>query len=272
VQAHEQVITSLAKQGEGLLRQGHPQTGEVSQKLKALWELWEKLRQAVTLWSQALEDRCSFLEFLQRVDLTEAWIQEKERMMNSSDVGLNPEHCLQLCRQVRKFQVTVDDIYVRRIKSLSLQLKNQSPEESETICQRKNQLNDRWKTFCDNLLLYQQRLEAALEMHTLSSELDGVTEQIREKESLIQALESTEDLENVQRLSWKQEMLQQGMGLIQTQVESLEGKVDRLCKSSPEFAHRLSHKRQEMTDSWRKVWSRAQKCPQTFLGIKGYWA
>lgn len=108
VQAHEQVMTSVAKvtlasaqpkvlmakvsgkkkgaerspipvsqQGKGLLRQCHPQTGEVSQKLKALWELWEKLRQAVTLRGQALEDRCNFLEFLQRVDLAEAWIQEK---------------------------------------------------------------------------------------------------------------------------------------------------------------------------------------------------
>ncbi|KAM7327506.1 hypothetical protein ACRRTK_013873 [Alexandromys fortis] len=252
VQAHEQVMTSVAKQGEELLRQCHPGTGEVSPKLKALWELWEKLRQAVTLRGQALEDRCNFLEFLQRVDLAEAWIQEKERMVNSSDMGLNHEHCLQLCRWVRKLQVTVDDTYVRRIKNLSLQLKNQSPEESETICQRQSQLNDRWKTFLDNLLLYQQRLEAALEMHTLSSELDDVTEQIREKEALIQALESTEDLENVQRLSWKREMLQQGMGLIQTQVESLEGKVDRLCKSSPEVAHGLSHKRQEMMDSWQK--------------------
>lgn len=107
VQAREQVMTSVAKvtlasaqskvlmakvsgkkgaehspipvsqQGKGLLRQCHPQTGEVSQKLKALWELWEKLRQAVTLRGQALEDKCSFLEFLQRVDLAEAWIQEK---------------------------------------------------------------------------------------------------------------------------------------------------------------------------------------------------
>lgn len=39
----------------------------------------------------------------------------------------------------------------------------------------------RWKTFYGNLLLYQQRLEAALETHTLSSELDDLTEQIREK-------------------------------------------------------------------------------------------
>ncbi|CAH6788033.1 Sptbn5 [Phodopus roborovskii] len=192
-----------------------------------------------------------------------------ERMVNSDDMGLNLKHCLQLCRQVRKLQATVDDTYIRRIKNLALQLKKQSPEEAETICHRQNQLNDRlqglphslvmWETFHGNLLLYQQRLEAALEIHTLSSELDGITEQIREKESLIQALESTEDLENVQRLLWKQRMLQQRMGLIQTQVESLEGKVGRLCKRSPEVAHSLRHKQQEMMDSWWKVWSRAQK-------------
>lgn len=41
----------------------------------------------------------------------------------------------------------------------------------------------RWESFYGNLLLYQQRLEAALEIHTLSSELDDVTEKIREKVS-----------------------------------------------------------------------------------------
>ncbi|XP_076785650.1 spectrin beta chain, non-erythrocytic 5 isoform X3 [Arvicanthis niloticus] len=259
VQAHEQIVTSVAKQGEGLLSQSHPQAAEVSRKLEALWDLWEKLRQAVTLQGQALEDRCNFLEFLQRVEFAEAWIQEKERMVNSCDTGLNLEHCLQLCKQVHKLQVTVTDAHNRRIKNLSLQLNNQGPEESETIRQRQNQLNNRWKTFHGNLLLYQQRLEAALEIHRLSGELDDIIEQIREKESLIPALEGTEDLETVQRLSWRQKMVQQEMGLIQTQVESLGGRVGQLCKESPEVAHSLRHKHQEMMDSWWKVCSKTQK-------------
>lgn len=105
----------------------------------------------------------------------------------------------------------MDDAHIKGIKNLSLQLKNQGPEESETICQRQNQLNNRpvlagggqwgwergqvppqaarfiphplvrWKTFHGNLLLYQQRLEAALEIHRLSRELDDVIERIREK-------------------------------------------------------------------------------------------
>ncbi|XP_038962424.1 spectrin beta chain, non-erythrocytic 5 isoform X3 [Rattus norvegicus] len=256
VQAHEQIVTSVAKQGEGLLSQSHPQAREVSQRLEALWDLWEKLRQAVTLQGQALEDRCNFLEFLQSADLAETWIQEKERMVDGCDVGLNLEHCLQLCRQVCKLQVTVDDTRIRRIKNLSLQLKNQGPEESEAICQRQNQLNNRWKTFHGNLLLYKQRLEAALERHRLSSELDNIIEQIREKESLAQALEGTEGLE---RISWRQKMLQQEMDLIQTQVESLGGRVSRLCEENPEATGGLRHKQQEMMDSWWKVWHKARK-------------
>lgn len=44
-----------------------------------LWEHWRKLRQAVALRGQDLEDRWNFLEFLRRADLAEAWIQEMVR-------------------------------------------------------------------------------------------------------------------------------------------------------------------------------------------------
>lgn len=44
-----------------------------------LQEHWRKLRQAVALRGQGLEDRWNFLEFLQRADFAEAWIQERVR-------------------------------------------------------------------------------------------------------------------------------------------------------------------------------------------------
>lgn len=69
----------LLQEGETLLAQGHPQAGEVSQRLQVLQGHWEKLRQAVVLRGQDLEDMQNFLGFLQRVDLCEAWIQEMVR-------------------------------------------------------------------------------------------------------------------------------------------------------------------------------------------------
>lgn len=67
------------QEGEALLAQSHPQAGEASQRLQALRAHWEKLRQVVALRDQDLADRQSFLEFLQRADLCEAWTQEMVR-------------------------------------------------------------------------------------------------------------------------------------------------------------------------------------------------
>ncbi|XP_030670113.1 spectrin beta chain, non-erythrocytic 5 isoform X2 [Nomascus leucogenys] len=264
VQAREEVITSVAKKGEALLAQSHPRAAEVSQWLQGLRKHWEDLRQAVALRGQELEDRRNFLEFLQRVDLAEAWIQEKEVTMNVGDLGQDLEHCLQLRRRLRECRGTsagdtVGDARIRSISDLSLQLKNRDPEEVKIICQRRSQLNNRWASFHGNLLRYQQQLEGALEIHTLSRELDNVTERIQEKEALIQALDCGKDLESTQRLLRKHEELEREVHLIQAQVESLEHEVGRLCQRSPEAAHSLRHRQQEVAESWWQLLSRAQK-------------
>nr|XP_021524474.1 LOW QUALITY PROTEIN: spectrin beta chain, non-erythrocytic 5 [Aotus nancymaae] len=263
VQAHEEVLISVAKKGEDLLAQSHPRAGEVSRRLQGLRKQWEDLRQVVALRGQELEDRQKFLEFLQRVDLAEAWIQEKEVMVSVGDLGQDLEHCLQLRRRLHEFRGasgdTVGDARIRSISDLSLQLKNRDPEEVKIICQRRSQLNNRWASFHGNLLRYQQQLEGALEIHTLSRELDNVTERIREKDALIQALDCGKDLESMQRLLQKHEELEREIHPIQTQVESLEHEVGRLCQRSPEAAHGLRHRQQEMTNSWWQLRSGAQK-------------
>ncbi|XP_032107131.1 spectrin beta chain, non-erythrocytic 5 [Sapajus apella] len=264
VRAHEEVLISIGKKGEDLLAQSHPRAGEVSQRLQGLRKQWEDLRQAVALRGQELEDRQKFLEFLQTADFAEAWIQEKEVMMSVGDLGRDLEHCLQLRRRLHEFRGasagdTVGDARIRTISDLSLQLKNRDPEEVKIICQRRSQLNNRWASFHGNLLRYQQQLEGALEIHTLSRELDNVTERIREKDALIQALDCGKDLESMQRVLRKHEELEREIHPIQTQVESLEHEVGRLCQRSPEAAHGLRHRQQEMTNSWWQLRSGAQK-------------
>ncbi|XP_057577784.1 spectrin beta chain, non-erythrocytic 5 [Hippopotamus amphibius kiboko] len=264
VQAHVEIITSVAKEGKALLAQSHPLVGEVSQRLWALQEHWEKLRQAVALRGQDLEDKQNFLEFLQRVDVAEAWIQEMEGMVNVGDLGQDLEHCLQLQRRLLKLRGvwagdTVDDAHIRSVNDLSLQLKSQDPEQLKTICQRRQQLNSRWDSFHGKLLRYRQQLEGALEIHTLTQKLDDITQRIGEKAALVQALDHGKDLESVQRLRRKHEELEQEIGLIQAQVEPLERDVGCLCQRSPEAAHSLGHKQRAMTDSWRQLQGRAQK-------------
>uniref|UniRef100_A0A8C4M5V2 Spectrin beta, non-erythrocytic 5 n=1 Tax=Equus asinus TaxID=9793 RepID=A0A8C4M5V2_EQUAS len=273
VQAHKEVITSVAKEGEALLAQSHPRAGEVSQRLGELQEHWEKLRQALALRGQDLEDKQNFLEFLQRVDLAEAWIQEMEVMVNVGDLGQDLEHCLRChqCPHPALLQDTVDDTHIRSINDWSLQLKNRDPEQVKTIHQWRHQLNNRWKCFQGNLLRYQRQLEGALEMHSLSRELDDITERIGEKAALIQGPDHGKDLESVQRLLRRHKELEQQMGLIQAQVEALEREVGRFCQRSPGAAPSLSHKRREMMDSWWQLQSRAQKWYECLDALHQAW-
>lgn len=79
------------QEGEALLAQSHPWAAEVSQRLWALQAHWEKLGQAVALRGQDLEDMQNFLEFLQRVDLAEAWIQDMVRPSRAeAELGVAP--------------------------------------------------------------------------------------------------------------------------------------------------------------------------------------
>ncbi|XP_040854019.1 spectrin beta chain, non-erythrocytic 5-like [Ochotona curzoniae] len=265
VQAHKELLSSVTKEGQDLLAQSHPWAEEISQQLQALEEHWEKLRQAVALRGQILEDKTSFLEFLQRADLAEAWIQGKEAMVNTGDLGQDRDHCLQLRRQLLRLLGasagdTVEDAHIRSIHALSLRFRSQDPEEVRTVCQRQSQLHSRWTSFHGNLLRYQQQLELALEVHTLSDELDVIIERIGEKRALVQTLdENGQGLDHTQRLQWRLAMLEREVGLVQTQVETLEHKVDCLCRSSSWAAGSLSHKQQVMMESWQQLQNSARK-------------
>ncbi|XP_038436072.1 spectrin beta chain, non-erythrocytic 5 isoform X1 [Canis lupus familiaris] len=264
VQAHEGVITAVTKDGEALLAQSHLRAGEVSQRLWELQECWRKLKQALALRRQDLEDGWNFLEFLRRADLADAWIQEMDAMVNVGNLGRDLEHCLQLRRQLHQLrgvwaQDTVDDTHIRSINDLSLKLEKLDPEQVKTIRQRRHELNSRWKSFHGNLLWYRQQLEGALEMHILSRKLDELTERLREKAALVQALDLGKDLESVQRQIRKHKELERDMGLLQAQVEPLEREVGRVCQQSPGAAKSLSPKQREMMDSWWQLWREAQK-------------
>ncbi|XP_012865444.1 PREDICTED: spectrin beta chain, non-erythrocytic 5 [Dipodomys ordii] len=264
VEAHAQILTSVVQQGEALLALREP-PGDPSRQLQALRQLWEKLGQAVAHRDQQLEDKWKFLEFLHQVELAEAWIQEKEVMVNVRDLGRDPEHCLQLCRRLHQLQKavaarrTAGHAYTRRIEDLSLQLQNRDPEEVRIVCQRQRQLSDRWTSFHGDLRQYQQQLEGALEMHALSRELDGVMERIGEKAAAAQAPVCEADAERAQRLLGTQETLEQEVELMQAQVESLQDRVGRLCGRSCVAAQSLSRKQQELMGGWRRLRSEVRK-------------
>ncbi|NXG68257.1 SPTN5 protein, partial [Baryphthengus martii] len=263
--ANEEIITAVTKKGETLVSKGHPKSGEIRRQVHMLQEHWEKLKRAVAIRGKMLEDSRDFLEFLQKVDQVEAWIREKEVMINVGDVGNDYEHCLQLIKKLNEFrgatsgETTVDDAHIRSINALAMKLERQNKEETKTIYERRKQLNEKWNSFHGNLNAYRKKLEGALEIHALIREIDDITERITEKSVLIQALDYGKDMESVENLIRRHEEMEREISVIKSKIEPLELESFRLSTRNPSINDKLTMKKQEMKNNWLRLQGQAKQ-------------
>ncbi|XP_065610862.1 spectrin beta chain, non-erythrocytic 5 isoform X1 [Cyrtonyx montezumae] len=263
--ANEEIITAVNKKGEALVSMGHPKSGEIRRQVRMLQERWEKLKRAVAARGKMLEDSRDFLEFLQKVDQVEAWIREKEVMINIGDVGNDYEHCLQLMKKLNEFrgatsgETTVDDAHIKAINVLAMKLERQNKEETKTIYQRRKQLNEKWNSFHGNLNAYRRKLEGALEIHALIREIDDITERITEKSVLIQALGYGKDVESVENLIRRHEEMEREINVIKSKIEPLELESFRLSTRNPSINDKLTMKQQEMKNNWLRLQGQAKQ-------------
>ncbi|XP_010223508.1 PREDICTED: spectrin beta chain, non-erythrocytic 5-like, partial [Tinamus guttatus] len=263
--ANEEIITAVSKKGEALVSKGHPKSTEIRRQVRTLHEHWEKLKRAVAARGKMLEDSRDFLEFLQKVDQVEAWIREKEVMINIGDVGNDYEHCLQLMKKLNEFrgaasgEVTVDDAHIKAINVLAMKLERQNKEETKTIYQRRKQLNEKWNSFHGNLNTYRKKLEGALEIHALIREIDDITERISEKSALIQALDYGKDVETVENLIRRHEEMEREISVIKSKMEPLELESFRLSTRNPSINDRLTMKQHEMKNNWLRLQGQAKQ-------------
>ncbi|XP_038646180.1 spectrin beta chain, non-erythrocytic 5 [Scyliorhinus canicula] len=260
--AHQAIITSVTGTGELLLSGHHPKSSEIRRSMRMLLEYWEQLKVAVAARGKMLEDNRDFLEFLQKVEQVEAWIREKEVMINVGDVGKDYEHCLQLQKKLRKFRgagdLTVDDAHIKTINSLATRLEKQNRDDIGTVQRRKQQLNARWNNFQGNLNKYKKKLAEALEVHVLIREMDEIKERMGEKSVLMQGLDYGRDVESVEKLMRRQKETELEITVVQDKAEVLELKARDLSKYQSPICDQLSLKQGEMQESWLRLQKEAK--------------
>ncbi|XP_022067652.2 spectrin beta chain, non-erythrocytic 5 isoform X2 [Acanthochromis polyacanthus] len=251
--AHSEIIDSVLKAGTELVSLRHPQSKEVKKSAATLELHWEALKKAVATRGKALEDNRDFLEFLQKVEEVEAWIRNKEVMVNVGDVGKDYEHGVQLMKKLSEFrgskdgEVTVDDAHITAINRLAARLeKRQSAEELQTVRQRRQQLNDRWSKFHGDLSSYKKKLEGALVVHDLIRELEEVRDRANEKMLLLQDQDCGSDVDGVENLIKRHEETEREAGVIQERAKSLEKDVSDQLKARSVLSDKLKSKQKEV--------------------------
>ncbi|XP_069119024.1 LOW QUALITY PROTEIN: spectrin beta chain-like [Argopecten irradians] len=256
IKANTEGVEKIKEKGNELVRRKHPESDRVRQCMQRFSSKWNELLQGSSNRGKGLEEAKDILKFNEQVNKVEAWIREKEALVNAGDLGRDYEHCCELQKKANDLEsagITVDDSRIKAINDLATKLISQGRTDTMAVKQRRDEMNQKWKGIQGDLDGYKQKLAAALEIHAFNRDVDDINDRINEKAALLASEDMGKDLPAVEALQRRQEEMERDMTALQTQLERIELQCRQLCSKYPDMADSILAKQKEAQDNWEKL-------------------
>ncbi|XP_076681486.1 spectrin beta chain, non-erythrocytic 5 kst isoform X2 [Andrena cerasifolii] len=251
--ANQSRIEEIKAKGETLLAQKHPASAEIRQQLEHLHASWRKLLLESGNRGRGLEEAQDILEFNNQVEKIEAWIRDKEMMVQAGDTGKDYEHCLSLQRKLDDVDsdMRVDDSRIKTINALADKLIKQGRDnESKAIQQRRDNFNNKWKGLQGALSAYRETLAGALEIHLFNRDIDDTSQRVIEKSVAMNTADVGKDLPAVEHLQRKQEAMERDMTAIEGKLKEHRAEARGLSQKYPDKAPQINGILSELQSNW----------------------
>lgn len=261
ITANEGRINEIVKIGEILISKNPDLSKEVKDAIRRLLDSWNNLINAVEAQGKGLEEAQDILEFNNQLDKMEAWIRDKEIMVQASDPGRDLEHCNALRRKLDDTSSGVDEHRIKSINALADKLISQekTPNENKNVDKKRNNFNSRWRQLQGALTAYRKLLDGAYEIHLFNRDVDDTKERIAEKALIMSSDDYGRDLFAVETLRRKQDALERDMTAVKQKIFDLENDATKLMRKYPERADEINNKLLEIKECWDNLESLSAK-------------
>ncbi|XP_052891204.1 spectrin beta chain, non-erythrocytic 1 [Anopheles moucheti] len=255
VNANEGRIREVRDKGEKLIGKKHECAGEIQDELVKLMQSWNVLLNELASRSRGLKEAQDILEFNTQLDKLEAWIRDKEMMINAGETGRDLEHCNALRRKLDDVDsdMRVDDQRIKNINQLADKLVSQDKVEGKNVQQRRENFNNKWKSLQGALSRYRDLLAGAYEIHVFNRDVDDTAERIAEKMLAMSVDDTGRDLIAVEALKRKQEAIERDMTAVEQKIREHETSAASLADKYPDNAINIVEKLDELKKQWNEL-------------------
>ncbi|KMY97352.1 spectrin beta chain, non-erythrocytic 5 isoform X5 [Drosophila simulans] len=255
VAANQGRIQEIQDTGVILLSKQHESSPEIKRAIEIVLEAWQGLLAELEQRGRGLEEAQDSLEFNSQLDKIEAWIRDKEMMVQASDTGRDLEHCNALMRKLDDVDsdMRVDDQRVKHINQLADKLINQAqvPADTQSVDKRRKDFNYNWRQLQGALNAYRALLGGANEIHVFNRDVDDTADRIAEKSLAMSSTDTGRDLAAVEALIRREEALERDMSAVKQKIDQHETAAEFLIKKYPERgAQHIERKLEELHKSW----------------------
>lgn len=254
VAANQERIIDIKKTGELLIQKNHENLAEIKEVISKVLTAWRELLKELDQRGRGLEEAQDILEFNNQLDKIEAWIRDKELMVQAKDCGKDLEHCNALIRKLDDVDsdMRVDDQRIKNINVLADKLMNQeqAPNAVKSVQQRRNNFNSKWKALQGAISAYRAMLSGANEVHEFNRDVVDTAERITEKSLAMNSDDRGRDLAAVEGLLRKQEALERDMSAIHAKLNDDENLANKLKEKYSNNGDTINQKIEEVKQSW----------------------
>lgn len=238
ISANEGRIKEVKDKGDTLIRKQHESASEIKDALRHLLDAWNDLLSNVDAQGKGLEEAQDILEFNNQIEKTDAYIRDKDLMVQANDTGKDLEHCNALRRKLDDVgsDMRVDDQRIKIINVLADKLvsKEKSQDEVKIVEQKRAAFNNRWRQLQGAIQAYRVLLDGAYDIHVFNRDLDDTRERIAEKSSAMSSEDCGRDLSAVEALRRKQDTLERDMTAVKQKIFDHENEAAKLMRKYPE--------------------------------------
>lgn len=218
--ANQPRITNIKSECDKLLSKKHSSSKQIQSQWDNLLASWRRLLQEADNYGRGLEEAQDILEFNNQVEKIEAWIRDKEMMVQAGEIGKDYEHCFALQRKLDDVDsdMRVDDTRIKSIYTLADKLIRQGRSDTQ-VKNRRDKLSNKWHGLQGALSGYRERLGGALEVHSFNRDLDDTISRVAEKTAAMSSNDLGRDLNAVEQLKRKQDTLERDMTAIEGKIK-----------------------------------------------------
>ncbi|CAG9768666.1 unnamed protein product [Ceutorhynchus assimilis] len=231
-------IEEVQGNGEKLIAKRHKASPEIQKQLNELQIVWAHFMQEVNHRNRGLEEAQDILNFTNMLEKLEAWIRDKEVMIQAGDTGRDYEHCQLLQRKLDDVDsdMRVDDAKIKNISSLADKLARQG---QMGVVERRNAFIAKWHSLQGALDDYRAKLAAALEIHLFDRDVADTIERLQEKSKAMDVDDIGKNLSAVEALQRKQDALEIEVTAVQKKIHDDHQVV--ALDLSQKHSHSASH-------------------------------
>ncbi|RWS27338.1 hypothetical protein B4U80_10632, partial [Leptotrombidium deliense] len=269
--SHEPSIQAVQDAGQKLMVESNLGAPEIEHRLHALESNWQDLKKMSNVRGTKLEESLVFQQFLAKVEEEEAWISEKQQLLNVEDYGDTMAAVQGLLKKHDAFEA---DHAVHRercsdIINAGQQLITEGNHHSDAIDQRLKQLQSR----LDALEKAAKRRVGKLIDNSAYLQFmwkaDVVESWIADKEVQVRNEDYGRDLSSVQTLLTKQETFDAGLSAFEQEgIQSISQLKDQLVAANHVQTSAIVKRHDDVMTRWHNLLAASNARKQRLLRMQ----